>query len=99
MRSEANEREHAWPVPAMIACDATSGLTVFPDDKILRSEVVSTRVSQLKWYAESDEPWRRAFTADERGVIMVQELLPTYAWHGRHHVAHITRLRERMGWS
>ena len=21
-----------------------------------------------------------------------------YAWHGRHHVAHITALRERMGW-
>lgn len=25
-------------------------------------------------------------------------LLGMYAWHGRHHVAHITRLRERMGW-
>lgn len=22
-----------------------------------------------------------------------------YAWHGNHHIAHITRLRERMGWS
>jgi len=21
-----------------------------------------------------------------------------YAWHGRHHVAHITALRSRMGW-
>ena len=21
-----------------------------------------------------------------------------YAWHGRHHVAHVTALRERMGW-
>jgi hypothetical protein len=21
-----------------------------------------------------------------------------YAWHSRHHVAHITRLRERMDW-
>jgi uncharacterized damage-inducible protein DinB len=25
-------------------------------------------------------------------------LLGMYVWHGRHHVAHITRLRERMGW-
>ena len=24
--------------------------------------------------------------------------LALYAWHGRHHVAHITSLRERMGW-
>ncbi len=25
-------------------------------------------------------------------------LLGMYAWHSRHHTAHITRLRERMGW-
>lgn len=46
----------------------------------------------------ADERWRRAFAADERGVVTIQGLLPTYAWHGRHHVAHITALRERMGW-
>ena len=26
------------------------------------------------------------------------DLLGTYSWHGRHHVAHITSLRERMKW-
>lgn len=26
------------------------------------------------------------------------QLLGIYAWHGKHHVAHITSLRERMGW-
>jgi len=25
-------------------------------------------------------------------------LLGLYAWHGKHHVAHITSLRERMAW-
>ena len=25
--------------------------------------------------------------------------LAMYAWHGKHHTAHITRLRERMGWA
>lgn len=25
--------------------------------------------------------------------------LGLYAWHGRHHVAHVTSLRDRMGWS
>jgi hypothetical protein len=25
-------------------------------------------------------------------------VLGNYAWHGKHHVAHITSLRERMGW-
>jgi hypothetical protein len=33
------------------------------------------------------------------GSITVDFLLAQYAWHGRHHVAHITSLRERMGWS
>ena len=27
-----------------------------------------------------------------------QVLLGLYAWHSRHHVAHVTALRERMGW-
>jgi uncharacterized damage-inducible protein DinB len=35
----------------------------------------------------------------ERGRAMtVDELLALYAWHGAHHVAHVTSLRERMGW-
>jgi hypothetical protein len=33
------------------------------------------------------------------GVITVDFLLAQYAWHGRHHVAHITSLREREGWT
>jgi len=32
------------------------------------------------------------------GVMKIDTLLRMYAWHGRHHVAHITSLRERMGW-
>lgn len=35
----------------------------------------------------------------ERGAaITVDFLTALYAWHGDHHVAHITSLRERMGW-
>lgn len=35
----------------------------------------------------------------ERGATMtLDELLALYAWHGRHHTAHITGLRERAGW-
>jgi hypothetical protein len=28
----------------------------------------------------------------------LEKNLALYAWHGRHHVAHITALRERSGW-
>ena len=35
----------------------------------------------------------------EHGRIMtVDELLALYAWHGDHHTAHVTGLRDRMGW-
>ena len=30
--------------------------------------------------------------------MTLDTLLALYAWHGRHHVAHITGLRERSGW-
>ncbi|MEX6689746.1 putative metal-dependent hydrolase [Danxiaibacter flavus] len=30
--------------------------------------------------------------------ISLWELLGMYAWHGKHHVKHITALRERKGW-
>lgn len=31
-------------------------------------------------------------------VVPLDEVLAMYAWHGRHHVGHITALREREGW-
>ena len=30
--------------------------------------------------------------------VPLSEALAQYAWHGRHHVAHITSLRQRSGW-
>lgn len=30
--------------------------------------------------------------------MTLDTMVALYAWHGRHHVAHITALRERMGW-
>ena len=30
-------------------------------------------------------------------IMSIDTLIGIYAWHGRHHVAHITSLRERMG--
>jgi hypothetical protein len=34
----------------------------------------------------------------EMGVLALDTVLQLYAWHGRHHTAHVTALRERMGW-
>jgi uncharacterized damage-inducible protein DinB len=46
-----------------------------------------------------DEAFRRTFRHPEhQGTLTLDWLVALYAWHGRHHVAHITSLRERMGW-
>lgn len=44
------------------------------------------------------EDWRRTFRHPELGAITLEKNLALYAWHGRHHVAHITELRKRMTW-
>jgi hypothetical protein len=31
-------------------------------------------------------------------MFELDEVLALYAWHGKHHVAHITSLRRRMAW-
>ena len=46
----------------------------------------------------SDGDFRRQFRHPELGAVSLEKNLALYAWHGRHHVAHITSLRERMGW-
>ncbi|HXG91121.1 MAG TPA: bacillithiol transferase BstA [Blastocatellia bacterium] len=42
--------------------------------------------------------FERRFRHPERGIVSLNNNLALYAWHGRHHVAHITSLRERTGW-
>ena len=44
------------------------------------------------------EEWKRAYRHSERGLMTMEQAASIYAWHCRHHAAHITRLRERMGW-
>jgi DinB superfamily len=46
----------------------------------------------------SPADWRRRFRHPEREVLSLAHDAGLYAWHGRHHVAHITALRKRMGW-
>lgn len=44
------------------------------------------------------EDFARTFQHPEMGVMTLDKLLGMYAWHGRHHTAHVTSLRDRMGW-
>lgn len=52
------------------------------------------------WLGTLDEDeWRRRFVHPELGEMGLETLLQLYEWHGRHHLAHVTALREREGWS
>lgn len=41
---------------------------------------------------------RTVFHPEHKKQITLWELLGMYAWHSRHHTAHVTSLRERMKW-
>jgi len=46
----------------------------------------------------SDAEFARSFRHPEIGLMRLDTNLALYAWHGRHHAAHITGLRQRNGW-
>jgi hypothetical protein len=56
-----------------------------------------------RWYAAlrnlPDDSWQRTvFHPEQKKNISLWYLLGSYAWHGKHHVAHVNRLRESRGW-
>jgi hypothetical protein len=46
----------------------------------------------------SAEDVKRRFHHPELGVVTIDQYIALYAWHGAHHIGHITALRERNGW-
>jgi uncharacterized damage-inducible protein DinB len=44
------------------------------------------------------EDFQRTLQHPDHGRITLDQMLGLYSWHGAHHVAHVTALRERMGW-
>ena len=57
----------------------------------------------VRWVASiralPTEAFARTFRHPELGVMSLDRLLALYAWHGRHHVAHVTSLAAREGWA
>lgn len=50
----------------------------------------------LKSLKEAD--FSKKLTHPEHGLIDLRYLVALYEWHGKHHTAHITKLRERENW-
>ena len=47
----------------------------------------------------SEQDFQRKFRHPEMGELTLATTLSLYAWHGKHHVAHVTTLADRMGWN
>jgi uncharacterized damage-inducible protein DinB len=48
--------------------------------------------------ATKDADFQRTLTHPANGPMTVDSLLAMYGWHGRHHTAHVSALRDRMKW-
>jgi hypothetical protein len=46
----------------------------------------------------TDEQFERTMQYPEWGNITINKTLALYAWHSKHHLAHITELKKKMGW-
>lgn len=71
--------------------------TVAPEVSLVLLEAVHKRWVAI-WRSLTPAEFARTFKHPEWGTLTVEQLLALYAWHGRHHVGHVTALRERMGW-
>jgi hypothetical protein len=75
-----------------------------PDTQATPVEVSLTLLESLhdRWVrllrSLKPEDWKRTFRHPELGLVSLEKNLTLYSWHGRHHVAHVTSLRERNGW-
>ena len=75
-----------------------------PDVQSTPIEVSLTLVDSLhdRWVrllrSLAPDEWHRTFRHPELGSLTLDKTLALYAWHGKHHVAHITELRKRMSW-
>ncbi len=48
--------------------------------------------------AMSPSDFSRTLNHPENGIMNLDQMLALYEWHSRHHVAHVTNLRQRSGW-
>jgi uncharacterized damage-inducible protein DinB len=78
---------------------------LLPDSKLpVNLSVTLLFALHARWYElmnqMNENEWQRTICHPERKTeLTLWELLKSYAWHSRHHVAQILALRKRMHWN
>ena len=79
---------------AMLADVQTTPASVSLDALDLLHQRLVTLLRSMK-----DSDFQRTLNHPENGPMTLDQMLALYSWHGRHHTAHVTGLREREHWS
>lgn len=82
--------ENAWVRLADVGLDVGASLSLL--------DGLHARWAALYASLEGDQWARTFFHPEPNRSITLEEHLQLYAWHSRHHVAHVTALRTREGW-
>jgi uncharacterized damage-inducible protein DinB len=60
------------------------------------------RALHMRWVVMlrslTDAQWQRIYRHPQSGDTRLDQAAALYAWHGRHHVAHVTHLSAQQGW-
>ena len=78
---------------------------LLPDSKLpVNLSITLLFALHARWYqmmeGMKESEWQRTMYHPERKIeLSIWDLLKSYAWHSRHHVAQILQLRERNGWN
>ena len=88
--------------PTIKPYDESAWATLADNHMPVEVSLALTRALHERWVAlfESlgEKDFQKKFLHPERGPQDLETTVALYAWHSRHHTAHITSLRTRMGW-
>jgi len=76
---------------------------MLPDNRLpVEVSLALTEALHRRWVelleSLTEKDFQKKFNHPERGLQDLATNLGLYAWHSRHHTAHVTGLRARMGW-
>lgn len=72
-----------------------NNLSIEPSLQIIKG--VHTRWAHILKSVDIED-WDRILNHPESGPMSLSKLTALYAWHGNHHLAHITSLKKRKNW-
>ncbi|MEO8333451.1 MAG: YfiT family bacillithiol transferase [bacterium] len=70
-----------------------------PDVSLTILDAMHSRLVTLLRARMDGDAFQRMLSHPENGPMTVDALLTIYSWHGKHHVAHVTSLKEREKWA